>query len=109
MSAPVLISGAGIGGMAAALALKRSKIPFIILEQSKKFEKTGGGIGLWGPALKRHCVNLVLNPNCLEEEWYVRGIVHLIKLTPPSGWFGLKVAQSIDIQVVCVCFVVTCK
>jgi 2-polyprenyl-6-methoxyphenol hydroxylase-like FAD-dependent oxidoreductase len=49
---PVLIVGGGIGGMTLAHALKISKIPYLILEQAKQFRRVGGGIGLWGPALK---------------------------------------------------------
>ena len=48
---PVLIAGGGIGGMTLAHALKKARIPVLVLEQSKEFRRMGGGIGLWGPAL----------------------------------------------------------
>jgi 2-polyprenyl-6-methoxyphenol hydroxylase-like FAD-dependent oxidoreductase len=52
MSLPVIIAGGGIGGLSLAKALRRCKVPVIVLEQSQSFRKVGGGIGLWGPALK---------------------------------------------------------
>ena len=51
MRKPVIIAGAGIGGMTLGLALKLCRVPFLLLEQSKEVVAVGGGIGLWGPAL----------------------------------------------------------
>jgi 2-polyprenyl-6-methoxyphenol hydroxylase-like FAD-dependent oxidoreductase len=49
----VLISGGGIAGLSLGIALKKQNIPFLILEKSTHFsQQIGGGIGLWGPALK---------------------------------------------------------
>jgi salicylate hydroxylase len=45
---PVLIAGGGIGGLAAALALARKKIPSHVLERRAAFEEEGAGIQL-GP------------------------------------------------------------
>ncbi len=47
-SAPVLIAGGGIGGLAAALALGRRGIPVKVLEQSAQVAEIGAGIQL-GP------------------------------------------------------------
>jgi 2-polyprenyl-6-methoxyphenol hydroxylase-like FAD-dependent oxidoreductase len=47
-SAPVLIAGGGIGGLAAALALARRGIPVKVLEQSAQIGEIGAGIQL-GP------------------------------------------------------------
>ena len=49
---PIIISGGDIGGITFANALKKCKIPFLIIEKSLLFSEVGGGIGLWGPALK---------------------------------------------------------
>jgi 2-polyprenyl-6-methoxyphenol hydroxylase-like FAD-dependent oxidoreductase len=49
---PVIISGGGIGGLTLANCLKISNIPFLVIERSPKLVEVGGGIGLWGPALK---------------------------------------------------------
>jgi 2-polyprenyl-6-methoxyphenol hydroxylase-like FAD-dependent oxidoreductase len=49
---PVLISGGGIAGLTLANCLKSAKIPFLVLEKSPQIVDVGGGIGLWGPALK---------------------------------------------------------
>lgn len=50
---PIIISGGGIAGLTLGIALKKQKIPFILLEKSPQIIKQiGGGIGLWGPALK---------------------------------------------------------
>ncbi len=48
----VVIVGSGIGGLVLGSALKLCGIPFIILEQAKVITRSGGGIGLWGPAFK---------------------------------------------------------
>lgn len=51
--APVVISGGGISGLCLGIALKKLNIPYLILEKSASYNlKIGGGIGLWGPALK---------------------------------------------------------
>ncbi|HVY42430.1 MAG TPA: FAD-dependent monooxygenase [Hyphomicrobiaceae bacterium] len=47
-SAPVLIAGGGIGGLAAALALARRGIPACVLERRKEFSEAGAGIQI-GP------------------------------------------------------------
>eukprot|EP01084_Bolivina_argentea_P284929 488466_1 len=51
-TSPVIIVGAGIGGLTLGNALQIANIPFIILEKSSKLTEIGSGIGLWGPALK---------------------------------------------------------
>ena len=43
---PILIAGAGIGGLSLALALGRRGIPSILLEQAEHLEETGAGIQL---------------------------------------------------------------
>jgi salicylate hydroxylase len=43
---PVLIAGAGIGGLAAALALARRGIAVTLFEQAERLEETGAGIQL---------------------------------------------------------------
>ena len=47
-SQPVLVAGAGIGGLAAALALAREGLPVKVLEQSPEIGEIGAGIQL-GP------------------------------------------------------------
>lgn len=47
-SAPVLIAGGGIGGLAAALALARRGIPACVLERREEFSEAGAGIQI-GP------------------------------------------------------------
>ncbi|HWC91790.1 MAG TPA: NAD(P)-binding protein, partial [Pseudolabrys sp.] len=47
-SAPFLISGGGIGGLAAAYALARQGFPVRVFEQSPEFREVGAGIQL-GP------------------------------------------------------------
>ena len=45
-SRTVLIAGAGIGGLSAALALARSGFRALVLEQAERLEETGAGIQL---------------------------------------------------------------
>jgi 3-hydroxybenzoate 6-monooxygenase len=51
-TAPILISGGGIGGLAAAYALSRQGIPVRVFEQSAEFREVGAGIQL-GPNIFR--------------------------------------------------------
>jgi salicylate hydroxylase len=46
MPEPVLIAGAGIGGLTLALALGRRGIPSLLLERAERLEETGAGIQL---------------------------------------------------------------
>jgi 2-polyprenyl-6-methoxyphenol hydroxylase-like FAD-dependent oxidoreductase len=50
--ARVIIIGAGIAGMAAAIGLRRLKIEILIIEQATALEEVGSGISLWPNALK---------------------------------------------------------
>ncbi len=51
-AAPILVSGGGIGGLAAAYALARQGIPVRVFEQSPEFREVGAGIQL-GPNIFR--------------------------------------------------------
>lgn len=51
-AAPMLISGGGIGGLAAAYALARHGVPVRLFEQSPEFREVGAGIQL-GPNIFR--------------------------------------------------------
>ncbi len=51
-AAPMLISGGGIGGLAAAYALARRGVPVRLFEQSREFREVGAGIQL-GPNIFR--------------------------------------------------------
>ncbi len=46
MTAPVLIAGAGIGGLTAALAIARQGRPVILFDQAERLEEAGAGIQL---------------------------------------------------------------
>lgn len=46
MTAPVIIAGGGIGGLATALALANKDIPSVVFEQSPQFGEIGAGIQL---------------------------------------------------------------
>jgi 2-polyprenyl-6-methoxyphenol hydroxylase-like FAD-dependent oxidoreductase len=48
----VIIIGAGIAGMAAAIGLRRLKIESLIIEQATELGEVGSGISLWPNALK---------------------------------------------------------
>jgi 2-polyprenyl-6-methoxyphenol hydroxylase-like FAD-dependent oxidoreductase len=51
-AAPILVSGGGIGGLAAAYALARQGLPVRVFEQSPEFREVGAGIQL-GPNIFR--------------------------------------------------------
>jgi salicylate hydroxylase len=65
---PIIIAGAGIGGLTAALALARKGFPVTVLEAAPRLEEIGAGVQLspnatrvllgfgLGPALKAHAV-----------------------------------------------------
>ena len=46
MTAPVLIAGAGIGGLTAALAIARQGLPVTLFDQTEQLEEAGAGIQL---------------------------------------------------------------
>lgn len=49
---PVIIIGAGIGGLATALALKRTGIEARIFERAETLQEVGAGLTLWANAVK---------------------------------------------------------
>jgi FAD-dependent urate hydroxylase len=50
--APVVVIGAGIGGLATALALDRAGIAVEVYERAPELNEVGAGIGLWPNALR---------------------------------------------------------
>src|SRR4051812_3524163 len=65
-AAPLLISGGGIGGLAAAYALARQGIPVRVFEQSPEFREVGAGIQL-GPNVFRMLEMLGLKDQILAD------------------------------------------
>ncbi|HEY8268674.1 MAG TPA: NAD(P)-binding protein [Xanthobacteraceae bacterium] len=65
---PFLISGGGIGGLAAAHALARKRFPVRVLEQSVEFREAGAGIQL-GPNIFRALGKLGLKDAVLADAW----------------------------------------
>jgi 3-hydroxybenzoate 6-monooxygenase len=64
--APILISGGGIGGLAAAYALARKGFPVRLFEQSSEFREVGAGIQL-GPNIFRALEKLGLKDQVLAD------------------------------------------
>ena len=71
---PFIISGGGIGGLGAALALARKGFPVLVFEQAEQFGEIGAGIQL-GPnvfkafrelGVRDEILDLVAVPTCLE-------------------------------------------
>jgi|SRR5579875_285406 len=65
-SAPFLVSGGGIGGLAAAYALARQGFPVRVFEQSPEFREVGAGIQL-GPNVFRVLEKLGLKDAVLAD------------------------------------------
>src|SRR5918911_3778570 len=65
---PILISGGGIGGLAAAHALARKGFPVRVLEQAPEFRELGAGIQL-GPNIFRALKRVGLSEAMLEDAW----------------------------------------
>jgi salicylate hydroxylase len=59
----VIVAGAGIGGLTAALALARSGFRVVVLEQAERLEETGAGIQL-SPNAARTLIDLGLRTGC---------------------------------------------
>jgi 2-polyprenyl-6-methoxyphenol hydroxylase-like FAD-dependent oxidoreductase len=50
--APVLVIGAGIGGLAAGIALDQLGVPVEVFERAPQLQEVGAGIGLWPNAIR---------------------------------------------------------
>jgi 2-polyprenyl-6-methoxyphenol hydroxylase-like FAD-dependent oxidoreductase len=48
----VVIVGAGVGGLCAAIALRRSGLDVVVLEQATKLREVGAGVVLWPNAMR---------------------------------------------------------
>ena len=59
----VIVAGAGIGGLTAALALARNGFRVVVLEQAERLEETGAGIQL-SPNAARTLIDLGLETGC---------------------------------------------
>jgi 2-polyprenyl-6-methoxyphenol hydroxylase-like FAD-dependent oxidoreductase len=65
-SAPILVAGGGIGGLATAYALALKGFPVRVLEQSPEFREVGAGIQL-GPNVFRALERLGLKEAVLAD------------------------------------------
>ncbi len=70
---PVVVAGAGIGGLAAALMLGRRGAPVLVLERRTVLEETGAGIQL-SPNASRILVDLGLSPALARQSVTPDGI-----------------------------------
>src|ERR1700684_2702461 len=61
MSRTIVVAGAGIGGLTAALALARQGFRIVVLEKAERLEEAGAGIQL-SPNASRVLVDLGLQP-----------------------------------------------
>ena len=80
-SRTVIIAGAGIGGLTAALAVARQGYRVVVLEQSERLQETGAGIQL-SPNASRILIRLGLGEQLLP---YVTAPEELIVANARSG------------------------
>jgi 2-polyprenyl-6-methoxyphenol hydroxylase-like FAD-dependent oxidoreductase len=78
--APVLISGGGLGGLAAALALARAGIPSQVLERTGAFKEIGAGIQL-GPNVFQMFEHLGLTDDVVRHAVFPDALVMMDSLT----------------------------
>lgn len=69
----VLIIGGGIGGLAAALALRRASIDVAVFEQAPELSEIGAGITLWTNAIKALQDLNAAEPVCASRNFIERG------------------------------------
>eukprot|EP01006_Ploeotia_vitrea_P057404 TRINITY_DN68175_c5_g5_i1.p1 TRINITY_DN68175_c5_g5~~TRINITY_DN68175_c5_g5_i1.p1 ORF type:complete len:635 (-),score=28.19 TRINITY_DN68175_c5_g5_i1:644-2548(-) len=91
---PVLIVGAGNGGLTLANALRQCGLPFMLFERcsTEELQKTsiGGGLGLWGPVLMGMRVlglerTLLSKGRLLPYAGYRSGSRWLVQASPAHG------------------------
>ncbi|WP_437714807.1 FAD-dependent monooxygenase [Sorangium sp. So ce448] len=82
---PVLIVGAGIAGLSAALALKRRGIPFAIVERAASLRTGGGGLLVWANGI------VALRRLGLDEAVIAAGAP--IEATEFRTWHGAPIWQ----------------
>ena len=58
--APAIVVGGGIGGLSAAIALRRAGIQAEVWERAPEMREVGAGIGLW--------------PNATRQDWVARTV-----------------------------------
>jgi 5-methylphenazine-1-carboxylate 1-monooxygenase len=89
-SSPVLISGAGIGGLATALTLQQIGVPCVVLESVPELRPLGVGINLQ-PNAVRELYELGFGPDALDtigiqtQEWALVGLNGNDVYTEPRG------------------------
>ena len=67
----VIVAGAGIAGLTAALALARAGLRVTVLEQAAKLEETGAGIQL-SPNATRVLRAAAASAACRSPRWIVQ-------------------------------------
>lgn len=95
---PILVVGAGIGGLTAALTLSHHQIPCVVAEQAPALREIGAGLGLW-PAPLRVLDRLALGDpvRALSRPWEIGGLRRsdghfLVRYTPDD--FAARLGES---------------
>ena len=83
-----LIAGGGIGGLAAAVALRRAGIDVLVLERAGRIEEVGAGLSLWA--------NAMLALRCLGVEERVAEAGSILTRLTTVSWSGTTI-QNLDL------------
>jgi salicylate hydroxylase len=109
MSGPVLVIGAGIGGLSAALALRRAGFEVQVYERADEIKETGAGLTVTeAGSLALEALGLAQEAWAIGDDASVTAFIHwrtgeVFHVTPaqkvePGAWPGTRVVHRSDLH-----------